>query len=86
MRRRTKAVAIVSIVIIVLVAGFIIWAETPPAPTSEALEALLSDSQVAVSTGRWLVFQPVSSNRSTGFIIYPGGRVDYRSYAPAATP
>ncbi|HJX23219.1 MAG TPA: alpha/beta hydrolase, partial [Candidatus Bathyarchaeia archaeon] len=38
----------------------------------------------AVSTGRWLVFEPVSSNRSTGFIIYPGGRVDYRSYAPTA--
>ena len=84
MRRRTKAVAIVSIVMIVLMASFVIWAETPPAPMSEALDALLSDSQVAVSTGTWLVFQPVSSNKSTGFIIYPGGRVDYRSYAPAA--
>jgi len=65
-------------------AGFVIWAETPPSPMPEAFDALNSDSSVTVSIGNWLVFTPVSSNVSTGFIIYPGGRVDFRSYAPAA--
>jgi hypothetical protein len=50
----------------------------------EAYDALKSDSSVSVSNGSWLVFSPVSSNTSTGFIIYPGGRVDFRSYAPLA--
>jgi hypothetical protein len=34
--------------------------------------------------GQWLVFEPVSANYSTGFIFYPGGRVNYISYAPYA--
>jgi len=70
-------------VVIVLV-GIVVWAETPPSPMPEAYDALKSDTSVTVSIGNWLVFTPVSSNVSTGFIIYPGGRVDFRSYAPAA--
>jgi len=31
-----------------------------------------------------LVFSPASSQSTTGLILYPGGRVDYRAYAPAA--
>jgi dienelactone hydrolase len=45
---------------------------------------LESDSEVTVSTETWLVFEPVSPANATGFIIYPGGRVDPRSYAPTA--
>jgi len=65
-------------------AGFVIWAETPPSPMTEAYDALKSDSSVTVSIGNWLVFAPATSNVTKGFIIYPGGRVDFRSYAPAA--
>jgi len=50
----------------------------------EVYDALKSDSSVTVSIGNWLVFAPATSNVTTGFIIYPGGRVDFRSYAPAA--
>jgi dienelactone hydrolase len=64
--------------------GFVVWAETPPAPMSEAYYALESDSAVNVSTKDWIIFQPVISNKNIGLIIYPGGRVDYRSYAPMA--
>lgn len=67
-----------------VLAGFVIWAETPPSPMPEAYDALKSDSLVKVSIGNWLVFAPVSSDVSIGFIIYPGGRVDFRSYAPLA--
>jgi len=62
--------------------GFIIWAESPLKPTAEALSALESDSQVTVAAGDYVTFQPANQQPSTGFIFYPGGRVDYRAYAP----
>ncbi len=68
----------------VLVLGFMIWVSTPAKPMPEALTALQPDSAVMVETGKWLVFTPLASQTTTGFIIYPGGRVDYRAYAPAA--
>jgi hypothetical protein len=69
---------------VVLVLGFIGWGSTPAKPMPEALAALQPDSTVQVETGKWLVFTPLASKPTTGFIFYPGGRVDYRAYAPAA--
>jgi hypothetical protein len=84
LRRRNKIIIGVLLAVVIVLVGFVVWAETPPSPMPEAYDALKSDSSVTVSVGNWLVFFPVSSNVSTGFIIYPGGRVDFRSYAPAA--
>src|SRR5512139_3782040 len=70
--------------IIVVGAGFVVWGETPAQPMPEALAAVKSDTQVTVTADRWLVFTPATSQPTTGFIVYPGGRVDYRAYAPAA--
>ena len=84
MRRRNKILLGSLLLITVILGGFVVWAETPLGPMSEAYGALQSDSAVAVSVGNWLLFRPVAANASKGFIIYPGGRVDYRSYAPAA--
>jgi dienelactone hydrolase len=67
-----------------LVIGFVVWGSTPARPMPEALTALQSDPQVTVTTGPWLVFTSAGSQPTTGFILYPGGRVDYRAYAPAA--
>jgi hypothetical protein len=83
MRRRSKIILSVLLIITVILVGFVIWAETPLGPMSEAFESLQSDSAVIVSTERWLIFRPISSNATKGFILYPGGRVDSRSYAPA---
>ena len=84
MRRRSKIVLAISVAVIVTLGGFLVWAETPLGPMSEVYRTLESDSFVKVSTDKWLVFQPVNYSVNTGFIIYPGGRVDYRSYAPVA--
>ena len=70
----------------ILVVGFVAWGETPAQPMPEALTALGSDSQVTVQSGKWLTFLPEGSQPSTGFIIYPGGRVDDRAYAPRPMP
>lgn len=72
------------IVLLLAVAGFAAWAYTPLGPMPEALAALQSDATIQVATSPWLTFTPVGSQPTTGFIIYPGGRVDARSYAPVA--
>ena len=84
MRRRYKALLGILLIFAAVLTGFVVWAETPPSPMPQAYDALKSDSAITVSTGNWLVFTPLSANASTGFIIYPGGRVDFRSYAPLA--
>lgn len=67
-----------------LAAGiFVIWGSTAASPMPEALAALESDSQVSVVTDPWLVFQPTGRVPTTGLVLYPGGRVDPRAYAPA---
>jgi dienelactone hydrolase len=62
----------------------VIWANDASSPTDIALQALTSDSQVTVSSENgWYVFSPANEPRpETGFIFYPGGKVDYRAYAP----
>ena len=71
--------------LVLFILGFVVWGSTPAKPMPEALTSLQSDSTVTVETGKWLVFTPLESQPATGFIIYPGGRVDYRAYAPAAS-
>lgn len=84
MKRRFKLIIGILLAITIVLVGFAVWAETPPPPMVEAYEALESDSAVFVSTRDWIVFQPVLSPKNVGFVIYPGGRVDFRSYAPMA--
>ena len=76
--------AMIGLLIVGALAGFVIWGETPAQPMPEALAVLQSDAQVTITTGEWLVFIPAASQPDTGFIIYPGGRVDPRAYTPAA--
>lgn len=76
-----------AVLLVALLAGaavFLIWAANPLGPMPEALQAMQSDDLVQVTDQGWLVFDPVSGSADTGFILYPGGRVDYRSYAPLA--
>jgi hypothetical protein len=65
--------------------GFIAWGMTPLGPTNEALAAMESDGVVTVEdNGNFVVFTPNATTPISGFILYPGGHVDYRSYAPIA--
>jgi dienelactone hydrolase len=66
------------------VAAFVIWAGTGPGPMPEALAALEPDAGVHVETAPWLVFRPANQDPTVGLVLYPGGRVDPRAYAPAA--
>ena len=84
LKRTFKVIISILIGVLIVFAAFVVWAETPPAPMVEALDALESDSDVVVSNTDYLVFLPKTSNQGVGFIFYPGGRVDFRSYAPLA--
>ncbi len=69
------------VVSVLFILGFVFWAETPLGPAPEALSALESDANVVVTDDDYITFEPVGAQPVTGFIFYPGGRVDYRSYA-----
>lgn len=71
------------VVAVVATLGFIYWANDAAQPTDEALQALESDEQVTVTQeDGFITFSPVGETPTTGFVFYPGGRVDYRAYAP----
>jgi hypothetical protein len=76
-------ILVLSFIILVL-GGFALWASLPYQPMTEALQALESGSDVLVHEEPWLIFQPQADPSSTGLILYPGGRVDPRAYAPLA--
>lgn len=69
----------------VILFGFAVWGvqwatfARPPLP--EAVAALSSDDLVTVSDATWLTFTPQQAALDTGFIFYPGGRVDPQAYA-----
>lgn len=70
--------------LIIVTAAFVIWAENPLPAMPEAINAIQSDDEVLVINKKWMVFSPLSLSTKTGVIIYPGGRVDPRAYAPLA--
>jgi len=57
------------------------WATYARPPLPEAIEALDGDDRVTVSQEPWLTFSPTQATPATGFIFYPGGRIDPRGYA-----
>ena len=67
-----------------VVLGFAINQSRPAAET--ALLAMQTDDHVIYSTNEdgWLVFAPQDTESVGGFILYPGGNVDPRAYAPLA--
>jgi pimeloyl-ACP methyl ester carboxylesterase len=56
------------------------WATYARPPLPEAITALESDARVEVTAEPWLTFTP-QTPPDTGFIFYPGGRIDPRGYA-----
>jgi len=67
-----------------LVLGFVIWGSTPAQPMPVVFDTVLRNPADASTNKAWLSFMPDGVPPETGFIIYPGGHVDYRAYAPTA--
>jgi hypothetical protein len=75
---------IVALILVLAGVGFVAWGETPAQAMPEAVAALQSGGPVMVTSEQWLAFSPATGQPDTGFVFYPGARVDYRAYAPAA--
>ena len=84
MKRLRKLWWVIPVLVVVLIGAGLLWAGTPLGPTEEALQTLESDDVVAENQNSWYVFAPESKTATTGVILYPGGRIDPRSYAPLA--
>lgn len=92
-RRRILIGILIALLALVVLGGgaFFAWANQAAPPMPEALAAMQSDELVTFKEQNgWLVFQPVSQGDALakppekGLVIYPGGKVDYRAYAPTA--
>ena len=77
--------AVALFVLVLAVGGFVWWALTPLGPEAAALAALEGDDLVSVEeTSEGYIFLPTDDEPRVGLILYPGGRVDHRSYATLA--
>jgi pimeloyl-ACP methyl ester carboxylesterase len=81
--RTKKWIGLLIVLLLVAVLGFfgIQLLTSGRQPLPEAIEALSSDEQVLVDQEPWLTFAPAQDIPDTGFIFYPGGRIDPRGYA-----
>ena len=95
MKTKTFIGAFLALLLLLFGAGTPRAADETPAsfpPLPEAVEALESTCKVTVKTvivpewpegsNFYYAFEPKNKNPKTGFIFYPGGLVDPRSYAP----
>lgn len=73
----------IAALIVIAVAGFVIWGSTPLPAHLEAESAAQEANVVAVDAGDWIAYR-AEGGVDTGFIFYPGGRVDPAAYAPPA--
>jgi dienelactone hydrolase len=85
--KKTAIRVLIGILLLALIVtiGFVAWASFPLGPSNLAVQSLSAPPEgVQVErAANWIVFHPTGADPQTGFIFYPGGRVDYRSYAPA---
>ena len=84
MKKIYVTVRVFFMLLLLAIGFFVIWASSARGPQVEAIAALRSDDLVNVQINDCIVFQPQSKEFETGLIIYPGSRVDVRSYNPAA--
>ncbi len=82
LRRIAAALACLALVAAL---AFVAWALTPLGPDTRAEQALAGGDGIIVTRASFgWVFAPSSTEPTRGVVIYPGGRIDPRSYAPLA--
>ena len=77
-------IAVTIFIALVVGGGYAYWSSAIAAPEPAALAALRSDDRVILTEASWIDFAPTSRVPDTGLVVYPGGLVDARAYAPVA--
>jgi predicted esterase len=81
-KKTLKVLIAVVLVIVIAFGGYMLSGQQKPMP--QALEAMKSDDKVTVTNGSYIAFKPNNIQTEKALIIYPGGKVDPRAYAPMA--
>lgn len=86
MKQFLKYFGLTVLIVVLLGVGFMaVWGLTAPQPEPTALNSLASTDTVTFEqVNNWLVYTPSDLTPDRGLILYPGGRVDARSYASQA--
>lgn len=79
---KTRKWLLIIIITIMLVIGVGLWMLASYPYGEEAKKSLKSDENVTVDNGDYIVFSSNYINSTTGFIFYPGAKVEPESYAP----
>lgn len=78
--------SIIGAIVLIGLTLIAIWLR-PFGATDVALDAMEGSDSVAVTqSGSRILMEPTGSSPTTGFIFYPGARVDARAYANVLTP
>jgi dienelactone hydrolase len=78
-----RIIKIIGIVLVALMIGILTYLGDYYHADQTAHEALISDDQVTVrEAGNLTIFTPTAGQDETGFIFYPGGKVEDIAYAP----
>jgi hypothetical protein len=77
---------VIALAVVIGAGAFIWWGSTPAPPGPRALEAMASGAGVTVeeTASGWAFVPQGGGIAAIGLILYPGGRVDPRAYAPLA--
>jgi hypothetical protein len=82
MKKSTKRKLILSPAILIgtFIIFFIVWTSNYYKATEETLAVFQSESDITIDHGKYLTFTPKTAT-DTGFIFYPGGKVEEEAYA-----
>ncbi|HSQ87783.1 alpha/beta hydrolase, partial [Romboutsia sp.] len=72
----------VAITFTIAIIGLCIWLSKTYEPQDIAKAALISDENMEVKTNDYISFTPKNIKATKGFILYPGAKVEPKSYAP----
>lgn len=82
MRKAAKYLLFAVLILVIAFGGYMLSGQQKPMP--QALGAMKSDDKVTVTDGSYITFKPKNVETEKALIIYPGGKVDPRAYAPMA--
>jgi len=84
MRLKKLKISLISAgsVLLAAILAFFVWAQFfYYRPSTDALSALVTNDKVAVKQEGGIEFIPLEGSGKTGFIFYPGGKVDEKAYS-----
>lgn len=79
---RRNLLICVAITLIITIISICIWLSQTYSPQEVANAALISDENIQVKTNDYTSFTPKNVKATKGFILYPGAKVEPKSYAP----